>query len=408
MLKWIDDIGVYPREKNGPTPFLLLDGHGYRLELPFLQYVNDPAHKWIVCIGVPNGTSVWQVGDSNEQNGSYKMYCSQYKKMITSKRFTMGIFKLNLTRTDIIPIVNFAWEKSFNRVDTNLKAIRERGWGPLNRLLLTHPEIISSKPSPAITSSLPRSTEPNIDTNIATPSPPAAPKNTNKVHIEDINFKTGYAGEVIRSILRKAQRDEQILKNIDLSNKIGTDFLSSMETAKKWSAGIIFKSGKCYLDKDVLSMVIKAKEKKNEQLVARVKKINGEYCEKKQEYEIAVCEMKKWEMKTERKREKLPLKILKPLCAYKKRKGDKAIPTKQDGLLERWMSTKHRGDMTLEEWIKSTTLIETYKKDTGRELTMGIVNTILSGDNTEDQPTIPINGIITGRGSAAVVTNCSV
>jgi len=80
MLKWIDDIGVYPREKNGPTPFLLLDGHGSRLELPFLQYVNDPAHKWIVCIGVPNGTSVWQVGDSNEQNGSYKMYCSQYKK----------------------------------------------------------------------------------------------------------------------------------------------------------------------------------------------------------------------------------------------------------------------------------------------------------------------------------------
>ena len=72
------------------------------------------------------------------------------------------------------------------------------------------------------------------------------------------------------------------------------------------------------------------------------------------------------------------------------------------------MSTKHRGDMALEEWIKSTTLIETYKKDTGRELTMGIVNTILSGDNTEDQPTIPINGIITGSGSAAVVTNCSV
>ena len=118
--------------------------------------------------------------------------------------------------------------------------------------------------------------------------------------------------------------------------------------------------------------------------------------------------MKKWEMKTERKREKLPLKILKPLCAYKKRKGDKAIPTKQDGLLERWMSTKHRGDMTLKELIKSTMLFEMYKKGTGRDLTMGIVNTIISGDNTGDQPTIPINGIITGRGSAAVVTNCSV
>ena len=40
MLKWIDGIGVYPRRANGPTPFLL--------------------------------ASVWQVGDSNEQNGCFK------------------------------------------------------------------------------------------------------------------------------------------------------------------------------------------------------------------------------------------------------------------------------------------------------------------------------------------------
>ena len=35
MLKWIDDIGVLPRKENGPTPFLLLDGHGSILDLPF-------------------------------------------------------------------------------------------------------------------------------------------------------------------------------------------------------------------------------------------------------------------------------------------------------------------------------------------------------------------------------------
>ena len=85
MLKWIDDIGVYPRREGGPTPFLLLDGHGSRLEVLFLSYINDPSHKWIVCIGVFNGTSVWQVGDSNKQNGCYKIYCTQYKNMITKK-----------------------------------------------------------------------------------------------------------------------------------------------------------------------------------------------------------------------------------------------------------------------------------------------------------------------------------
>ena len=113
ILKWIDDKGVYPRNENGPTPFLLLDGHGSRLEIPFLSYINDPSHKWVVCIGVPNGTSVWQVGDSNEQNGCYKMYSTQYKQMITKRRLDLGMFKLNIVRSDIIPIVNYAWARSF-------------------------------------------------------------------------------------------------------------------------------------------------------------------------------------------------------------------------------------------------------------------------------------------------------
>ena len=132
MLKWIDGHGVFPRVPGGPTPFLLLDGHGSRLEVPFLKYINDTTHKWVVCIGVPNGTSIWQVGDSNEQNGTYKMYCSEYKKMLTSKRFEMRMFKLNLVCTDIILIVNYAWKSSFDNVANNLKAIADRGWGPLS------------------------------------------------------------------------------------------------------------------------------------------------------------------------------------------------------------------------------------------------------------------------------------
>jgi len=57
---------------DGVSSFLLLDGHGSRFELPFLEYINNEAHKWKVCIGVPYGTSYWQVGDSTEQMGSSK------------------------------------------------------------------------------------------------------------------------------------------------------------------------------------------------------------------------------------------------------------------------------------------------------------------------------------------------
>ena len=49
-----------------------------------------------------------------------------------------------LCPTDIVPLVNIAWEKSFTRSDINKKAIVERGWIPLNRNLLLYKEIQST------------------------------------------------------------------------------------------------------------------------------------------------------------------------------------------------------------------------------------------------------------------------
>ena len=71
-LAHIDSFNVMER-RNGLYPFLLLDGHKSRFELPFLEYITSEKHLWQVCIGVPYGTSLWQVADSKEQNGSYKI-----------------------------------------------------------------------------------------------------------------------------------------------------------------------------------------------------------------------------------------------------------------------------------------------------------------------------------------------
>ena len=65
ILRTLDELEVFPRV-NGLKPFLLVDGHGSRLEIPFLEYINEPDHEWVVCIGVPYGTDLWQVGDSKE------------------------------------------------------------------------------------------------------------------------------------------------------------------------------------------------------------------------------------------------------------------------------------------------------------------------------------------------------
>jgi hypothetical protein len=64
----MDEIDLFPRTPDGPNPFLLLDGHGSRFKLPFMEYINQPETLWFICIGVLYGKSYLQVGDLPEQN----------------------------------------------------------------------------------------------------------------------------------------------------------------------------------------------------------------------------------------------------------------------------------------------------------------------------------------------------
>jgi hypothetical protein len=67
MLSKMDGYCLFDRS-NGTNPFLLCDGHGSRFEEPFLEYNLESNMPWTCCIGVPYGTSVWQLGDSVEQS----------------------------------------------------------------------------------------------------------------------------------------------------------------------------------------------------------------------------------------------------------------------------------------------------------------------------------------------------
>ena len=81
MLTKLDQLKKFPRD-NGTLPFLIADGHGSRFELPFLDYICNPEHEWAMCIGVPYGTVLWQVGDSPEQNGAMNMASVKNKRDI--------------------------------------------------------------------------------------------------------------------------------------------------------------------------------------------------------------------------------------------------------------------------------------------------------------------------------------
>jgi len=83
-LKKID--GALTFDRTEAKPFLLLDGHGSCFHLPFLDYITVEETKWTACIGVPYGTHVWQVGDSSEQNGAFKMRLTEAKQRVLKKK----------------------------------------------------------------------------------------------------------------------------------------------------------------------------------------------------------------------------------------------------------------------------------------------------------------------------------
>ncbi len=122
VLKHLDTHMNYDREEA--TPFLLLDGHRSRFELPFLQYIADERTKWTVCIGVPYGMNLWQVGDSSQQDGAFKMRLPIEKKKLIEQKAKLYM-DCKIEKHDVVGLVHRSWNKSFKRVESNKRAMAE-------------------------------------------------------------------------------------------------------------------------------------------------------------------------------------------------------------------------------------------------------------------------------------------
>ena len=72
-------------------------------------------------------------------------------------------------------------------------------------------------------------------------------------------------------------------------------------------------------------MAINAKQKRDNEFIEKINNVYSEFCDNKNEYEKAFTQMESLKSKEEKD---IPVKLLKSLCSYKKRKGDKPIPTK--------------------------------------------------------------------------------
>jgi len=313
MLQSMDALQLFDRS-TGLNPFLLLDGHGSRFELEYLEYINSHDHKWECCIGLPYGTLYWQIGDSSEQNGCFKMALTKAKQELVSKKNESGL-EYTINREDIVGLVRKAWKSSFERVDTNRQAISRRGWGPkaLNFAALCHPEVLATKPGFA------KKTDMNtLDTNVKP---------------EELNLSKGLSGTLVDKIcLYKTKESENsgtnAVERMRKRKATAEQHLKSHD--KRITAGLIAAAGKFHLGEDIRDYIReRANEKERQQ--------NEKQLQKKNEYDelrAKVLQLKGLNLP--------PDKIM---LRWFKRDGDEKIPSKKQDQLARYLEICHREDL---------------------------------------------------------------
>ena len=340
MLKTLDFLDVIPRE-GGKKPFLLIDGHQSRLELPFLKYINTPQDHWVVCIGVPYGTALWQVGDSKEQNGSFNIAMTKAKQHLLEYKSKHTFENPSLQATDMIPLINKAWKQSFARVSKNRNAIANRGWNPLNRNLLLDPSIRATmtdaekieEQEASCDIHLPSSFNENIERNNETSTNTTDTTLTEDTQQPTLNFSSGTSLFCLTSIVSKDQlmkARERIKKDQD----DGAEAYNKLKSSKKLTAGVCYKNDVVRLGQSVFDVCKEKIELKKRELQEKIKGEEKSYLELKQKADAIIASATSINS--------LSNKDLSTILKSLKTKDDKKLPTRKKDMIELYHKWKDR------------------------------------------------------------------
>ncbi len=324
MLASIDKLGVFDRT-DGVAPFLLLDGHGSRFDLKFLQYINSPRTTWNVCIGVPYGTSYWQVGDSTKQNRCFKMALAKYKRSLLKWK-TECRLEFAVEEKDVVLLVHRAWLDSFARVSTNKKAIAERGWNPLIYNCLAHPEILATK------------YQQRHNTEQDSSNEHGSSNATGVVATEKLNLAQGLAGTLIDSIVETRKRDDaRNGVNLDeIRRKQVQTAQDALEASKRVTSGRLAACGSYSLSDKVLKLVEDNQMLQEEKECERVQKKIREFRTLRDKVS-AVQALNKTH-------EQMNVSELRTMVLWYKHPTDPSVPTNRQGLLTRLLATSARDE----------------------------------------------------------------
>ena len=263
VLKHIDNCEVFKRQTDSFTPTIQLDGHHSRFGLEFLEYCRQPRTKWDVSIGCPESTHLWQIQDSSEMNGLNKRWAYHYKDQLLAFKRRLNL-PITIKRPDIIPIVNRAWKRSFSVVKSNQSAIEERGWNPPNMALLHHPAIIPTKPQPPLLNTTASNPVILLDeeetisvSNARNQSMETRTTGTSISVMEDLNYDTGNAGEMITDVIMWAKDNDSLKRNVKIRTEDRKSFHTKAKEIKRLSPGFFFTNRKLSLTSDDVYNAVK-------------------------------------------------------------------------------------------------------------------------------------------------------
>ena len=358
-LKTLDSLKVFPRN-DGVSPFLLLDGHSSRLQPPFLQYINTPVDHYVTCIGVPYGTALWQVGDSKEQNGSFNMAMTSEKRNLVNKKEQMSL-PGKLVATDIMPLINRAWARSFARKEKNQVAIADRGWNPYNRIPLLDHSIRATMTEQELQSEARNNLLPPhyIDDTPKQTDGTTASTNTTAYQSTintDISKRLNYSSSTSAFCVDALVQNEDLMKSrerIKEEKSKGKDVREQLKLVKKLTAGNLFKVGTTRLGKTLLD--IHHENSRKESIKEREKLIK-----EKAKYDESVMKAKEI-LDRNVPFDSLKVKEMHQVLAPLKRKGDK-WPTKRQDLIALYPKVKDRAPLEFEIDTISNNDDETVKQ----------------------------------------------
>ena len=258
-----------------------------------------------------------------------------------------------LVATDLIPLINRAWERSFARKEKNQVAIADRGWNPYNRILLLDPSIRATMTEQELQSEARNNLMPpyctSIDINV-TPTTKQTDGSTTASTFSsqqstintDISKRLNYRSSTSAFCVDALVQNEDLMRSrerIKEEKGKGKDVREQLKSVKKLTAGKLFKIGTTRLGKTLLDIhhenIINESIRERERLIKEKNKYDESVMKPKQilDKNVPFDNLKVKEMHL----------VLAPL----KRKGDK-WPTKRHDLIALYPQVKDRAPLEFE------------------------------------------------------------